>query len=647
MTSELRANVVVTGARAGAREIDHLGSSADRTGGKLEAMGHDAGFLSKQIAEAETQYKDLIREFDKTGNVDLLRSIRKERRQMRLFQGLKKELEQELEEAARDLATPGGGGTTVGRALAQSIGSALAAGGPYLIGGVVALAAAVLPFLGAAVAGTVLGAVGAGGVIGGFALAVSDPRIRAEFGKLGATAKAAFKELGDDFAAPAMESLHILEAGVRDVADELDRYLKPISDLMPTVTRGLVGFIENTVTGLGEGLQKAEPAIRALSNELPKIGDSIGDFFKIIGEESDGAVLGFEALSKVLRATIRGAGMFLAQLSAIYEWSVKVNAKFTGLFEDVVGWVPLLGSQVAEANDEAEAMLAGLQKAKDGSHDFSGSLKEMGSIAKNTTEQLDEMKNALDALFGDIMDAREATRAYEQAIDDLAEAVAENGRTLDVRTKQGRAVQAALDAEAKAIKGIRDANIDNNMSVEDANAIYYKQLEALRKQAYQLGLNKQQVDAFIDSLKAIPAKAEVEVYAPGLLEAIARAKELARLLGSNAAAANAARGGTYVSGRAGGGPVVPGQTYVVGENGPEVLKMGANGGYVYSSGSGPSTSAVMSGASGGAAQQWRFTWEPPASGSGALSAVAAALMPYLIKGFRVNGVPLSSLGAGS
>jgi hypothetical protein len=33
-------------------------------------------------------------------------------------------------------------------------------------------------------------------------------------------------------------------------------------------------------------------------------------------------------------------------------------------------------------------------------------------------------------------------------------------------------------------------------------------------------------------------------------------------------------------GRASGGPVVPGQTYTVGENGPETLMMGQSGGYV-------------------------------------------------------------------
>lgn len=630
---------VVHGERDAERAMDRLGASSGRTGTRFVEMGKDAGFLDKELDRLKKSHIELIKEFDKGTRVDILKDIRKNRRQIRIFEQLKKELM-----AGADSDT---WSTTVGKPLVTGIGKALASAGPYVIAGVVALAAAALPFLGAAVSGTVLGAVGAGGIIGGLALAAQDSRVRDAFKNLLPEAKEAFGGLTVGLVAPALESIKILRAGIRDVADEVGNIVHPLAKLAPMFTKDVIGLIENTLSGIGKALEKSEPAIRALSHELPKIGTALGQFFEKLGDESDGAALGFIALSRLLRATIVGLGEFLAKLAEIYEWSIKVNAKFTGFFEDVVAWVPLLGDQVAAANDDAEALLGGLARAKDGSHDFSGSLKEMGSIAKNTAEEIDAVKTALDELFGKVMDSREATRAYEEAIDDLSDSVAENGRTLDVRIKQGRENQAALDREAQAIKGIRDANIANNMSVDDANAIYYRQLEALRKQAYQLGLNKQMVDAFIDSLKAIPAKAEVEVYAPGLLEAIARAKELARLLGSTSAAANAARGGDYVSGRAGGGPVIPGQTYVVGENGPEVLKMGANGGYVYSPGSGPSTAAVMSGASGGATQQWRFTWEPPASGSGALSAVAAALMPYLIKGFRVNGVPLSNLGAGA
>src|SRR5437016_11646005 len=41
------------------------------------------------------------------------------------------------------------------------------------------------------------------------------------------------------------------------------------------------------------------------------------------------------------------------------------------------------------------------------------------------------------------------------------------------------------------------------------------------------------------------------------------------------------RQGKGVVGHAAGGPVVPGGTYLVGEQGPEMLIMGARGGYVY------------------------------------------------------------------
>lgn len=637
-------DLVVHGEHQTERALKRVDDSADHAGDSLKKMGEDAGFLDRELDKLRASHIDLVKQLDKTSNIDLLKALRKSRRQVRVFEGLKAELEKQLQDEVdkTDWAKQ------VGGPLVKGIGRAFAAAPGPLKVGLVGLAISALPFLGAAIAGTVLGAAGAGGIIGGLALAAFDPRVREGFRSLGQEAKAAFSVLGDDFAAPALESIRILKAGVRDIADTIGRELKPIvSSLGPGFVQGVVGLVENTVEGIAEALNKAEPAIRALSSELPKIGDAIGNFFDEISDESDGATLGFLALSRLLRATITGAGILLGKLSAIYEWSVRANAKFTGLFEDVVGWVPILGDNVRSANDEAEGLLAGLDRAKDGSHDFAGGLDEVGDSADDAAEKLEKVGEELDRIFGNTMDLDRATIAYERSLDDLVETLQDGTRTLDVNSEAGQENRDAMLDNIQAIKNLRDANVNNKMAVEEANSIYDQQLEQLRRTAYSLGFNKQQVDALIDSYKAIPARAEVEVRAPGLLAAIAQAKELARLLGSNVAAANAAgNADTYVSGRWAGGPVMPGQTYVVGENGPEVLKMGATGGYVYAGNGtgGPAAVAAMPASpSGPSATTATAVVEP--SGSAAIDQIVAFLMPYIIKRIRINGGNTGLLGA--
>ena len=131
------------------------------------------------------------------------------------------------------------------------------------------------------------------------------------------------------------------------------------------------------------------------------------------------------------------------------------------------------------------------------------------------------------------------------------------------------------------------------------------------KAAYRLGvnlMNKEKRDnaeriiseSYVAAMKAYSALAKIDIVGP--------------VLGAAAAAAVIATGATYaagaLSGRALGGQVRPGESYIVGERGPEVLTMGNAGGRVTTNEAmrGGSTSLVYSptvNISGGATEQDR------------------------------------------
>jgi TP901 family phage tail tape measure protein len=130
--------------------------------------------------------------------------------------------------------------------------------------------------------------------------------------------------------------------------------------------------------------------------------------------------------------------------------------------------------QYADALKAAEA--ASKTAAAEGKN-LDGSLTDAGEAAKVAAEQSEEIEKALeevgiaangtvtdlvkftDALFNAgllQLSARDAARGFEEAIDNMAESLKENGRTLDTNTEKGRANEAALDAIAGA--GYRSAS---------------------------------------------------------------------------------------------------------------------------------------------------------------------------------------------
>lgn len=81
-----------------------------------------------------------------------------------------------------------------------------------------------------------------------------------------------------------------------------------------------------------------------------------------------------------------------------------------------------------------------------------------------------------------------------------------------------------------------------------------------------------------------------------------------------------------LQGRAGGGPVLPGRSYLVGERGPEYLRMGASGGYVTPSGGG----------AGGGGVNVIVNYNPAVSLGNAMEA-QAVLAPMIERALRQRG----------
>lgn len=606
MTSKVRIDFEAHGTNLVKREIDGMGDAADRTTKDFDKLGKESGHLTKKISEAEAEIKKLVKTFDETGDMDLLKSIRKEQSNLRIFTKLAGNVASEAAEV----------GTEAGIALNQSLTKSLMASKGLIIPPLVAAALMAAPVMGAAISSAVIGAAGAGGLIGGIVAAAQDQRVQDAAKQVGNRVGGALTEAGAAFVGPVIESLNVLDNAGDRLADNLEKAGSKIAPVLPALAGGIAGFADAVGPGFIRAMDAAKPVLRALSSELPKIGDSISDMFDKLSDDPDQAVMGIVAISQAIQGVIDVSGDLLSALGDIFEWSSRSGAAMSETWESLFGWMPIAGDHIERVGAGFREQVNAIDAARNSAGDYTGDLggiiraeEEVEKTTKTATDAIEDQIKAMDKMMGRLLDPIELASNYQEAIDDLTESIRENGGTLDLNTEKGRANSEALRNLAESIGAIRSNTIETTGDVAAANAVYDQQVDALRRQMVALGMSKQAADAWAASLRSIPSKVDVDVRAPGLLDAIARAEYLRRLLGSNAAAARSnpitingqfhpGDDSGYGGGRAGGGPMQAGKWYTVGENGVEVVSMHPGGGAtVYNN---KQTESMMSGASGGA-----------------------------------------------
>jgi prefoldin subunit 5 len=623
MANEIRVGLELTGEQKVKRGLEVVEKQAEKTGDAIEDMGgqatiagkateasgdrlrdagDDAGFLNRRVIELTDSYKGLVAEFNRTGDESLLKDIGKERRSLRKFENLAKDLlpKAEVEAAGKDAGT----------SLIAGAKAGLAAGGPALTGVLVGIAASAAPALAATISGAVLGGVGAGGVIGGIALAAKDPRVEAVAQEVGETLLGELQDAASGFVDPVIQSLQMFgSAGIGDkLAPTFDRLAKHVEPL----AEGLMGLIDNALPGLERAAEAAGPSLEVLAQYLPEIGSAISDFFFSISDDPETAADALEIFINTIIDAIKFAGDFIEVLTGVY--SIAYDAA------EALGFI-----------SEEEEIL------KKVTRDTGGEIKHLVEHTEDAEQAMRDFDDAIKDVFGRTMNVREATLRYEQSIDDLTEELTDGKRTLDEHTQAGRDNWQAINEVTQAIEGQREANVANGMSMDEANAKYGRQLEDLRKTLLSLGYNKTAVNAYIDELKKVPTQALTEIHLKGIKTALADIKELSRAVGAIAGYGIQAA----ISGpgrRASGGPVSAGRDYIVGEQGPELLRMGASGGHVYNA---SQTAAMMSGPSGGQTLNVVLTFR----GDGPVTQAVAENMRYEVR-TTANGSAEEYFGAG-
>lgn len=518
-------------------EVEHFGSSLE----ELRRSAPDRStftfgrFVESQIAHARTEVDRLRKDLNTGGGVNIFGDLRKAENDLKTLETIGKDIGVAVEGGVEDGAQQGV------KFLGQAFGSlppqaqaGIAAGiaGAVLLGG---------PAIGAALSGALLAGVGGIGLAAGIATQIkTNPAVAEAFRGLGA-------ELKQDLSVATAGFAPILIQGAREFGDVfrqttplLKQGLDALAGPTQRIIAGLEGFLRNGAPGFVDALKSSSVVLNELAADLPTLGRDFSIFFTEIGH---GAAGGADAIGQITHAF----GILLVATGAELDLLSKVFSGFEVAADLASGNITGFAQHMAE-------MTSNTHDGADQAKDLNNQLDALGGSASSAADGIDKLNASVDKMISGNLSADQAAIQNRAAIDALSQSLQDNGRNWDINTEKGRANQQALLNAIQAAEQKRQADVANGKDAIQAAQDYNQEVDALLGVAGKAGDAKSKLDA-------LKGKYEIDVQEYYTTHFINEGTPPSQ----------------FFHGLASGGPVMAGQPYIVGENGPELFMSDTSG----------------------------------------------------------------------
>ena len=220
----------------------------------------------------------------------------------------------------------------------------------------------------AALTSAVLLALGGGAIGAGVIATFKNPRIITAATGLKAELMRIFADFGSNFLGPVENFLVGSGAGgsggllgvikqIEPMIASLGQAFGPVADALGN---GIIAFLQNALPAIMRATEAAAPIVKVLADELPGIGDAIGDFFDSITEGSPAATVFFKDFLNLIHEVIRFLGRLIAGFTKMYGifrtgflTLTVMAADWAGAFVEMarvaLGWIPGLGPKFDHA----------------------------------------------------------------------------------------------------------------------------------------------------------------------------------------------------------------------------------------------------------------------------------------------------------
>lgn len=383
----------------------------------------------------------------------------------------------------------------------------------------------------------------------------------------------AMRRYGIDVSA-ATTKLHAYETGIADVGSELTEAEKvqarysllmqeteqwagdfaDTSESLANQQRRLAAEVENAQAKIGAALV---PVVEAATGAMIDLAEGVGDVDNAIknmsgGSENIGSVLGkvFSAGSAPLRGLMAYNEGFLNLVGLTGEAEESLDGATTAAWRNRYANIQA-GIEAENAAKAAEEHAEGLRESAEEATYNADVNDEMGRIQEQVTRTVDKAREAQERFMRSIKFTRDEVGALKREIDDE---------------------QAWLNLQNTMDDTIAKLN-DGEVSARDQRIAILDLKEEVLEYAESINLPDRvvtQLIADIDDGKVAEVEALLARWGNGITLPIRP-----RVISTGGGSSVRIDEHGSVTPRASGGPVHSGQTYLVGEEGPELLHMGS------------------------------------------------------------------------
>ncbi|MFG3418748.1 hypothetical protein [Micromonospora sp. NPDC048063] len=510
--------------------LDRVANKADEADEQLREAADGADKLSTEIAKTEKAIKKLSAEFDKTGDRGLFKQLGKQQRELGVMLKLREQLDaspmvdvDKIDEdvdrstgrlASRLVDSVSRSGAKVSAKVAGILGDSVSSLPPHAQAGIAAAlvggATVAAPLIGGVVASGLLAGVGGAGIGVGVAAALQDPAVAEAVSGVGERLKDRLASaIGDDFAAPTVQSVQRLEKAAGSLIGRTQDELAELAPVLLDVADGAAEMAERMGPGLEDALKASAPILRALGRELPELGGDISDFFTSVSEGKDGAVLALVTALDLLGATIRINGAIIEGAAHSYEMLVGGLKEVSSWGQLLTNDIPVLGDAFDWTTEKLGGLMAdaGLMGGK--SRDLTDETTDLALAQERAAKAAAEHADKLDELAGAGQNVRLATLDFKDGLAELSESVERNGTSLNENSEKGRnnlrVVESLISAADRAGQAAEKRAIAEGKSADAAAAAGAKMrstfIADLISAAEKAGLSESKIRAMVKELQ--------------------------------------------------------------------------------------------------------------------------------------------------
>lgn len=226
-------------------------------------------------------------------------------------------------------------------------------------------------------------------------------------------------------------------------------------------------------------------------NALRDINAEMG---QLANTDPSKAVRAFELLAEQTDGSQKSLHRLVDAIGGDYRSALVQQADALGITANDTNLVKLAMGQYADA----------AKGAKQPTQDNADALNALQGAAGEAAPTIDEVANALRALTSPTLDAREAKRQFQAAVDGVTDSLKENGTTLDISTEKGRNNQSALDGIAQAAQNAAGSIFEQTGNQQSATAAMEQGRSALVAALGQYGITGQAAQDYADKIIGTP-----------------------------------------------------------------------------------------------------------------------------------------------